>query len=147
MQSVYLAGPIKGLPYNTAQEWRNEATKFLDRYGIVSFNPLRGKDFLEGTILGGSGDHILTTQPGIVARDLFDVQRATLLLVYLLGAEAVSIGTVCEIAVAHTIGKPVILVIENEGNVHDHTFIRQFCPFRTDSLQVALETVCHILLP
>jgi nucleoside 2-deoxyribosyltransferase len=60
------------------------------------------------------------------------------------GATRVSIGTVMEIAWAHAYGKPVVLVME-EGNVHDHPMIRECSPFIVHTLDEGIELVNAIL--
>jgi hypothetical protein len=48
----------------------------------------------------------LLTQKATFHRDLFDVTRASVLFVNLLGAKIVSVGTVMEMAWAHVKGTP-----------------------------------------
>lgn len=148
MYLVYLAGPISGLSYDESCNWRQQV---IDRLpdGIGGLSPMRAKSYLstESSIGDQYPDWPLSTQRGIYARDIFDCHRADVVLVNLLGAEKVSIGTVMEIAWAANNNVPVVLVMEKEGNIHDHAMIREACPFRTDDLNEAIDLVSAILLP
>jgi nucleoside 2-deoxyribosyltransferase len=144
MYHVYLAGPIYGLSYDEATDWRNTATHILEDAGVRALSPLRGKEFLreERELHGAYPEYPLSTDQGIVSRDKFDVLRSDVVLVNLRCAERVSIGTMFEIAWAH--GKPVVLIME-DGNIHDHPFVRQCAPFIVGSLEEALDLVLIIL--
>jgi nucleoside 2-deoxyribosyltransferase len=68
-------------------------------------------------------------------------------LVNLLGVKKVSIGTVMEIAFAHARQIPVILLIESDGNPHEHPMIEQAIAFRVCTVEAALNTiriVCNV---
>lgn len=152
---MYLAGPITGLSYNGSTDWREQASKHLALYGIQGLSPLRGKDYLknETAISDNYGNHtnpivqIMSSQRGIYARDKFDCERSDALVVNLLGAQRVSIGTVMEIAWAGAANVPVILVMEKEGNIHEHSMLREACPFRCETLEQALHVCVAMLAP
>lgn len=148
MSKVYLAGAIAGLAYNEATDWRDHAQRRLALAGIKGYSPMRAKKFLENRpVLGGADDtHPLTSGAGIVARDRFDVMTCDLVLVNLLGAERVSIGTMFEIAWADAFRKPVVLAME-EGNIHQHLFVHQTVGFIVPTLDEAIEVVIAILNP
>ncbi len=145
--TVYLAGPIKGLLYDVATTWREEFKRALDPR-ITALSPMRGKEYLLGTqpIADAYSEHVLSTGKAIVSRDSFDVRRADVLVVNLLGAAQVSIGTMFELAWAHQQHTPIVLVME-PGNVHDHAFVREVATFRMDTLEQARAVAEHILLP
>jgi nucleoside 2-deoxyribosyltransferase len=81
---------------------------------------------------------VLSSSKGITTRDRWDTSRCDLMIVNLLGTEKVSIGTMMEIAWADMLRKPVILVIEDEGNPHDHAMVRESIGFRVSSLSDAV---------
>lgn len=146
MPKVYLAGPISGQSYDGATAWRTlVADELLDE--IECYDPMRGKGYLSGE--KGIKDHYdefnLSRTKGVVARDYFDVQRCDALLVNLLGATKVSIGTVMEIAWAYDKHKPVVLVME-KGNVHEHGMILECCGYVVGSLEEAIGLIRDILL-
>jgi len=148
---VYLAGPIAGLNYAGATEWRNRATELIAEKSsgaILPYSPMRSKEYLAGeTSIGGDYPQPMSTARAIVTRDFNDVKTADLILVNLLGAQKVSIGTVAEIAWCKVLFKPAILVMERSGNVHDHPFITEVVGFRVETLEDAATLACHILLP
>lgn len=145
---AYLAGPITGLSFNDCVNWREY---FINRLPpeIIGLSPLRGKDYLEHEqeIQSDYAHVVLSSERGITTRDYNDVKRSDVVIVNLLGANKVSIGTVMEIAWARAFQIPVILVIEKENNVHDHPMIRDSVGFRVDNLDEALWLTKVILLP
>lgn len=151
--TVYLAGPIKGLDYSGATSWRDRVEEALRVLGITAFSPMRGKEFLRQTGVIDSVRHPMPPDPlvqqsGVVTRDMHDVTHCDALLVYLLGADLVSIGTVCEMAWSYMLRKPMVVVMETSGNPHEHLFIREFAAaFRTDDLEDAIRLLRCILLP
>jgi hypothetical protein len=68
-------------------------------------------------------------------------------LVNFLGAEKVSIGTVMEMAWADLSRTPIIVVMAPEGDLHDHSMLREVTGFRVATLEEGLEVAKAILLP
>ena len=93
------------------------------------------------------GNHLMSSQRGVFHKDRMDVQRADAMIINLLGAEKVSIGTVMEIGWANAWEIPVVLVMEKEGNVHDHCMIREACPFHVESVEEACQVVTQLVMP
>ena len=150
--SVYLAGPITGLGYDGVVEWREYVAKDLEDCGIVPYSPMRAKQFLKDiksfSKAGEPGEGQLATGEAITTRDHWDCSTKDLIFVNFLGAKTVSIGTVMEIAWAHAYRKPVVLVMEKEGNPHDHAMLTQSGGhFRTDDLDEGIYFAKAILLP
>lgn len=145
----YLAGPISGTSYDECVDWREHAVEELARHGILGMSPMRGKAYLKG--LQQIGDSYpgtsMSSTRGIMTRDFFDCTRADVLIVNLLGAKKVSIGTVMEIAWAWQARIPVIVAMENEGNLHDHGMISEAIGFRVQTLEEALQVAVAVLLP
>lgn len=149
---VYAAGPITGLSYEGATDWRvTAATRLMSLSAgrIEVLDPMRHKDYLaDQTNLADSYDeHVLSSQRGIYGRDRLDCMRADALLVNLIGAERVSIGTVMEIAWADSKKIPIVLAMERKGNVHEHSMLREACYWRHDSLDAAIATTYRLLMP
>ena len=147
MKTVYLAGPITGLNYKGAVDWRQHAITDLKKAGIKGLSPMRGKDYLldAGTLTAtGYDDKVLSSAKGITTRDRFDCQRCDVMLLNLLGATRVSIGSMIEIGWADSVGTPIVLAIE-EGNPHIHAMVNHICGFVVPSLEEALTTVKIIL--
>lgn len=146
---VYLAGPIAGLTYDQGQDWREYVMAHLPQE-IHGISPLRAKAerlARQGVITDTYEDCPLTSQRGIWVRDQMDCLRADALIVNLLGAKSVSIGTMFELAWAALHKVPVILVIEKTGNLHDHPFVREAAGFRVETLDDAIAVAEAVLLP
>lgn len=114
---VYLAGPITGLRFDEAAEWRES---FDLPEGWAGLSPLRGKEHLRSDVILASdfdGGSVA------VARDLTDIEKCDVVLANFLGAESISAGTMAEIGFAYANYKPIIVVLE-EGSVHDHVFVK-----------------------
>lgn len=149
---VYLAGPIAGLSGRGATDWRSDAAWTLSAHEVDTLDPMRGKDALTGA------DHISLdykdyahngptfTSKGIMTRDFTDVKRCDALLVNLLDAKRVSLGTVMELAWAFAMQKPTVVVIEDEGNVHDnHPMVHEAIGFRVNNLDAGIDAVASVL--
>lgn len=152
--SVYLAGPITGLSYEGCTDWRQYIMDNLPPQ-IIGFSPLRAKDYLQEEVFVkdayneslGRMAEILSSQRGIFARDMNDCRVHDLIIANFLGAERVSIGTVMEITAFWWEKKPIILIMEDEGNPHDHAMIREASPFRVRTLDEAIFVASTVLLP
>ena len=133
---VYLSGPITGLTVDEARDWRAEATEMLA--GLECLCPMRGKshEMFSGRIWRAREDQPLASPRGITVRDRWDAMRCDVMLVYLVGAERVSIGTVMEIAWADAQRTPIVLVMD-EGNLHDHSMIRESVGYIVNDLESA----------
>lgn len=146
--SIYLAGPITGVSYAGSTDWRQHVKTFMAP-DFDCFSPLRGKSYLanETSIADAYEDTLLSSQRKIFARDTQDCMRCDALFVNLLGAERVSIGTVMEIAWGWSYRKPIVLVMEKDGNLHDHALIREACPFQVDDVDTGMVVMRALLLP
>lgn len=143
MKIVYLAGPITGLDYAGCTDWRGFAADELAAAGIKGLSPMRAKGYLAHLkSISGTGEEyaelgVLSTQKSVTARDRFDTCRADMVLMNLLGAERVSIGTMIEAGWADASRVPIILVIEPE-NIHHHMMLREVAGFIVPTLAEAL---------
>lgn len=146
MKYVYLAGPIKGLSFDSATNWRTNFISYLGHYGITALSPLRSKDYLksETELKEFYPDHFLSQSKTLFTRDHFDVHRSDLIVVNFLGATKVSIGTVAELGMAYAYNKPVIVIME-EGNVHDHSFVKEIATTVVPKEQNALDLIISFL--
>jgi nucleoside 2-deoxyribosyltransferase len=154
-KTVYLAGPISGCTWDEATDWRDEARNQLLRSGIKAVSPLRAKVYLREC--GPIKDHYndddidvdaftnMSTPRGITTRDRFDCTRCDVVLVNLLDTERISIGTMIELGWADANNIPVVVVMESDGNMHDHAMVNEITGFRVNSLREGLEVVKAIL--
>jgi hypothetical protein len=120
---------------------------------------MRGKAYLKDfTTLPATGlekQGILSSGKAILDRDHSDVKGSQLIVVNLLGAKTVSIGTVMEIAWAHTLQIPTVVIIEDpvieehvtDGkpltiefvNPHEHSMLLASASYRVKSIEDALQ--------
>jgi nucleoside 2-deoxyribosyltransferase len=71
--------------------------------------------------------------------------NCSLVFINLLGTKKVSIGTVMEIAWADANRIPIVLVMEKEGNLHDHAMINECVGFRVSTIREGIEIAKAIL--
>ena len=157
-RTVYLAGPISGLTYQEATGWREDVIRELGRFGIKALSPLRAEVHLrnhegllndcqtaEEHLEAGCQALAMSTPRGVVERDKFDCTRCSVLFINLRGAKRVSVGSMIEIGWANANDIPIVLIMEDEGNCHDHAFVRECCAFRTPRISEGVEIVKAIL--
>lgn len=146
---VYLAGPISGLTYDQGNEWRLQAIKELTAIGIEAYSPMRAKEYLraEGVLTGSYSSGLFSSSRNIMTRDYDDCRRADLIMANMLAYPKVSIGTVMEIAWSYAHRIPLVMIMEKEGNLHEHPMIAEAIGFRVDNLEDALTIAKAILLP
>lgn len=140
---VYCAGPVSGLSYKEAITWRRKVARRLKRHDIDALLPLTREKALrkEKRIDPRGYPDVPGCRPNDVFRtDVDMLERADWVLVNLLGAKTVSIGTVWEIGWAYAHGVSVVLAME-DGNPHDHLFITQ----STEEFSTVDEAIKHIL--
>ena len=130
---VYLAGPITGCTTDAAMGWRAAAHKELASVGIRDLCPI------DVTTAGSELKDVA------VLRDMIDVKRCDVVLMNLLGAKQVTIGTMIELGWASALGKPIVLVMEPNSNIHEHGFVRYLTTIHTTSLSDGLETIKTLL--
>lgn len=149
MYKVYLAGPITGLDYDDAIDWRDDVKQELwekSNGTILGVSPMRAKEHLKNHVLNETHwDGLLTTPKGIVARDRNDVKTADLVLFNMLCATKTSIGTCVEFGWADAFGIPSVLVMEDPGitlpNRHEHSFVRTLTDIHTTNLDDAVDCI------
>ena len=147
--TVYLSGPITGCTYEGCTDWRAYATKWLLAYaGICAISPMRAKEYLSKLVspISGHGREyvhmgVFSTPAAVVTRDRFDTQRADMVLMSLLGADRISIGTMVDLGWADAARVPVVGVIEPQNNLHDHMFVNELIGFRVATLDEGLHVV------
>ena len=144
---IYLAGPIRGLTFEDATDWREHAADQLRVLGHIGVSPMRGKEYLKGRglLLGdrGSGsfeEFPMSSEKGIYGRDIFDLTKCDVILANLAGATQLSIGTCMEIQAGRDRGKYVLVVLE-DGSTHDHPFIRQAASLVVNDLDTAIDVL------
>lgn len=138
MRKVYLAGPITGLEYDEAKDWRDDYARRLARYGFEGLSPMRDKDEFR---VKGKLSAFFDDGYEAVERDLCDIEESECVIVNLLGAEEISLGSMAELGYAFASEKPIILVMEGEGNPHHHVFPYYMANVLVPSLDDALRAL------
>ena len=149
---VYLAGPISGLTYADCTSWRDDFVadmRRIDPEGRIRIaSPLRGKAYLASMgVIEVLGEHLkmpMSTDKAIKTRDHWDVRTCDIMVVNLLGATRVSIGTMIELGWADAHGKPVILLMEDD-NIHTHPIVSEIAGFRVTSVAEAVAITYTVL--
>lgn len=115
--TVYLAGSIEGISLEEATKWRGTATSFLAMHGIKTLDPTRRKKFHDQ-------EYSTNLAKKIVKLDLNDIEDSKVVLVNLKArGEGKAWGSVCEMALASSSGKTVIVVLEENFK---HPFVDVF---------------------
>jgi nucleoside 2-deoxyribosyltransferase len=160
-KTVYMAGPISGCSVDEASGWREDVAAQLRRSSIKCLSPLRAHVYIRECVGGAVADHsspdiddrgfdsraiaVMSNSRGITTRDRMDCMNCSVLLVNFLGTDRVSIGTAMEIAWADAARIPIVMIIEDADNLHDHAMIRECVGFRVNNLADAVEVVEAIL--
>jgi len=144
--AVYLCGPITGLTYDEAIAHREEIAVPLEKRGVEVRSPMRGKRSLSHQyhnkpLPSGHYRAAMSTDSAIFARDHHDVSTVDVIVADFLGTTRVSIGSMFELAWASTKHKFVVLIMEKEGNPHEHAFVREAASCRVHSREEAVRAV------
>ena len=123
---IYLARPISGCTVDEVQAYYSTMKATLQDLFVV-FNPMIQKEYARTDTafksFGASG-HPESSNKAITRRDRSMVVGCDIVYLNLLGSGKVSIGSVMELAWAYDHGKHVVVAME-DGNIHDHAFIRE----------------------
>jgi nucleoside 2-deoxyribosyltransferase len=152
-RKVYMAGPISHVSFRNATDWRKDFSEMMAEIAphVTCASPLRSKEYLSGLenipvrASVNAQKRPLSTDRGIMTRDHWDCMSSDAIVANLLGTERVSIGTVMEIAWAYAYRKPLVLIMETEGNIHDHPLISEAAGFHVTTLQEAAKVCASIL--
>lgn len=141
-KTVYLAGPISLCKtVDDAMEWRERVRKELAVEGIRALSPMRAGVYIKD----GDSDDCMSNPRGITTRDRMDCTKCDVVMMNLLGTKKISVGTMIEIGWADANRIPIVLVIEDKGNPHDHPMVNQCIGFRTNTVEQGVEVVKKIL--
>lgn len=127
MKSVFLSGPMRGVPREESLAWRQQAAAMLgDKFKVR--HALRGRELKEQ----------FTDPRAAVIRDLSDIESSDILLVNDTRSDCSMIGTSMEVFFAFERNKPVIVF----GDGHSKDYWLNYCTH----LRVAtLEEACAVL--
>lgn len=160
-KTIYLAGPITGVAYGDARDgWRHQFDALLHQHfsggykspHIHCISPMRGERLMAKSAVVHQGmeytsDHHIENPKGILTRDANDVANCDLIVANFTGATRVSIGTCAEFGMAHVLRKPLVLIMEREGNPHHHGFITEIATYWVEDLEKAADIATVLLTP
>lgn len=155
MRYVYLAGPITGCTGPEANDWRAEVAEKLrvlpdNWWGeIRGVSPLRCEPLLgeRYNIAEQGADPLFGTSRAIASKNFFDVRTCDALLAFLPAHSLQhdpSYGTVGELAWAHALGKPTVLV-SDYPKVLEHPVINACAGWVLSDLDQAVELLSGLL--
>lgn len=125
--TVFLCGPMRGIPREQSLGWRQEATQLLsDKFYVL--HAMRQRENRE----------TLPDPRVAVARDKSDIIRSDVLLVNDTFAGASMIGTAMEIMFAHQLNK--IIIVFGDGHPADY-WLQYHCHLRVETLREACEHI------
>ena len=145
-QLVYLAGPIAGLTWDEAHQWRVEFACDLPAR-IRCLSPTRFKNFLGAKVIGTQpyDIHPLATDKGLTRRDLFDVRRSQAVLFNFLDTSRVSVGTCIEIGASAMVAQQLRVMVIEPHNIHDHPMVREIVDYTVPTLKEAASLMAALL--
>lgn len=129
-KTIFLSGPIRGIPREKGIAWRREIQKNLgEDYQVL--HAYRGREEKE----------TMPHYKGAVIRDLNDIERSDIVIVNDTFANASSIGTAMEVFYAFNLNKVVILF----GNAHKEDYwLNYHSHMRVEKLEEACEVVVNL---
>ena len=142
--TVYLGGSIRGLSYEEAIKWREEASKRLSDVGIKSLSPMRNKGLInDEQKITNSYDNLKGySSKDLFMRDKFDVIRSDIILINILNQKVVLIGSLFELAWGHLLNKYCIVVVNPNSVYAKHPFIKESASIMFDDLDEAIDYIC-----
>ena len=145
--SVYLAGSIAGCDRTEANDWRYRMIAELAAYGILGISPLRCEPLIGDRYMVGYADPRFGTARAIASKNRLDVQRCDMTLCYMpaaLNERRVSLGTIIELAWAHALDKPTILV-SDFPLVLEHPVVQANASWILTTLDEARDVIVGVL--
>jgi nucleoside 2-deoxyribosyltransferase len=139
LKTVYLAGPILGLNYEQANDWRVALARELSTHHIRGVSPLRCEPLTDDVYTTGSDDPMFGTARAIASKNIYDIKNCDLTLCYQPSTQPLSVGTLMELAYAHALGKPTVFVAA--GRLPDHPLVQHCSGWILPTLGDALELI------
>lgn len=147
MKTVYLAGPIDGMTFGAANDWRKYVHDKLVPHGIIGVSPLRCEPLPEGEEKYKAGYTCpkFGTAKAIGSKNIHDVRNCDITLAFLPGPRSsVSLGTICELAGAHFINKQTVMV-SDDPYVMSHPVIDAMSGWKLENMDDAIEVIVGVL--
>lgn len=136
---VYLAGPITGCTNREANDWRalfsdqlytsSIQHTYSEGSRLIGVSPLRCEPIVGDVYAPEYDDNQFGHPQVIAAKNKEDVRRCDVTFAYLPADNPASVGTLQEIGWAAGMGKPIILVTDND-HVRENAVIKATVPWR-----------------
>lgn len=147
---VYLGGPITGLTYRQAQQWRTlpELRNRLALDGWEAVSPLdqhAAPEDVDVPLDAFFEEQVGESVASVIAGDLRMIRECGACLFYFTGAERASIGSSAELGYAYALGKPIVSVV-GVGDIHWHPFVTELSTHvvsRLSDAALALGTIAN----
>ena len=147
MRTVYLAGSISGCDKAEAHDWRAAVSAALAKHFIKGISPLRCEPLVGERYGLTYEDPRFGTARAIASKNMLDVEMCDITLCYMpaaLNIRRPSFGTIIELAWAHALDKPTILVTDHKPFI-DHPVIQACASWILPTLDDAVETIIGVL--
>jgi nucleoside 2-deoxyribosyltransferase len=140
MKTIYLAGPITGLDYKAATEWRNEIKEDFRDVGYRVIDPMEG----EADTLNEQHPDLHRRVSEIVNLDKFYVDQSDIIFANFENyAPEASVGTISEIAWAFADDKIIIAVVP-EGSPYDRAWMNVLYTFKVKTFDEGIKQLASI---
>lgn len=141
--TVYLGGPIRGLSYQEASDWRNEAIRRLSDVGMKCLSPMRNKELIkdEEKITDSYESLKGYSSKDIFNRDKFDVINSDILLFNFTNRKVSIIGSLFELAWGHLLGKYCVVAVDKESIYAKHPFVKESASIMFENIDEAIDYV------
>jgi nucleoside 2-deoxyribosyltransferase len=143
---VYLCGPMTGLKRTDIEGWRDHVSSLLSPFAQVI--DTAHSDYDESNAFQRHetiSQAMLRLRHGrfVVDRNKNLIRQCDIVLAnFLIARTRVSIGSVGELYWADEFGKPIIIVRDKHGNVHDHAMVNAIA----SEICHDLDTACRVLI-
>jgi nucleoside 2-deoxyribosyltransferase len=147
MRTVYLAGSVAGCDHTEANEWRQQVSFALAAKRIRGISPLRCEPLIGERYEVGYSDLRFGTARAIASKNFLDVQTCDMTLCYLprdLNERRLSVGTLIELAWAHALRKPTILVSDYPFLI-EHPVVQACASWVLPTLDDAIAVIVGVL--
>jgi nucleoside 2-deoxyribosyltransferase len=144
MGKTYLAGPISGLTKDQSDSWRIQFEKMVP--GVTCIYPMFAENFAKDRVLGTCHPgELMASAKAVAHKDEFYVRQSDIVLANFVGsAGRPSFGTIIELAWAHMLSKPSIIIAE-PNNIHLHPMVTEYAGWVVDNLTDAATVVNGLL--
>jgi nucleoside 2-deoxyribosyltransferase len=147
VKSVYLAGPISGCDLREANDWRSDVMRRLELANIRGISPLRCEPLVGERYGLTYEDPRFGTAKAISSKNFLDVQMCDMTLCYMpkaLNERRLSVGTLIELAWAHALRKPTVLVTDYQF-LMEHPVVQAAASWSLSTMDEAIDVLVGVL--